>query len=119
MPKYKTIALKTLGLIIIPRHEWLYPCVGNVLKEGFIRLDTRLYTTQSKVYEDIVNDIADRIESGETTKRVECAFVDGKTYVLDGHHTLAAYRTLGMRAPCVIYGKGPDQIKPPKLFVRK
>jgi hypothetical protein len=114
----RKLQMRTFGVTVVPVAEWPWPTVGGAGREVTCRLDTKLRTTQAAVWADIVDGIASDIEDGQPTKQVELVFRKGLSWIIDGHHTLAAYRLLGRSAPCVFYPTGPDEIPPPKLFGR-
>jgi hypothetical protein len=117
MKSCKKTSLARFGVTAATKAEWPYPQVKGDGKAGTCRLDTKLHSTQTAVYDEIVDQIASDIAAGKPTKRVEAVFIKGKSWIVDGHHTLAGYRKLGLSAPCFFYKtRGPDQLPPPKLF---
>jgi len=116
------------GVTVAPKKEWPFPHVNRSGRYVTCRTTTKLKTVQGYVYADIVEKIKedilrakDREEAGLpflATKSVELVFVDGVTWIIDGHHTLAAYRSLDLPAPCFFYDKGAERISAPRLFAR-
>jgi hypothetical protein len=122
------IPMSFFGVTVAPKKEWPFPHVNRSGRYVTCRTTTKLKTVQGYVYADIVEKIKedilrakDREEAGLpflATKSVELVFVDGVTWIIDGHHTLAAYRSLDLPAPCFFYDKGAERISAPRLFAR-
>ena len=107
------IDLTSLGPVVVhPKREWpdLWPASPRPVKcEG------ALHTTQRNVHEAVVaRKIAD-IRRGQVL-RASVVVLHGKTWVFDGHHTIAAYFKLGQTPRCWLYANtGPDMVEAPKL----
>lgn len=80
---------------------------------GRIRLDAELHTGQGQMFPDAVEYYADKPGRASATSRdvgpVEIYEHDGKTWVGEGHHRIAAARSRGQRSMRVKrYGKTRD-----------
>lgn len=120
--------MELFGVTVVQKKEWPYPHINRSGRNAVCRTTTELKTVQHYVYADIVDSIKKAIiRAGKRkdaglpflgTKSVELVFIEGVTWIVDGHHTIAAYRSLDLPAPCFFYDKGSERVAAPKLFSR-
>ena len=109
--------LRTIGVEVHPKTDWPWPHVAyGGQREIQIPTDMPLHTTQAYVDLAHVARIRQAIETGKYIAPVEVVRVGDRFWIVDGHHTLVAYRLLSRAAPGVRYTSGPEgPLQPPQL----
>lgn len=109
--------VSAFGVTVLPPSSW--PRVGLAPGGGrraLLRPEVPLFTVQTHVWQSTVDELVRRLRAGETLKPVDVVLVDGRHWVFDGHHALAAYRTLGRAIPVALYAPGGASLLPaPRL----
>lgn len=107
-------SVEVWGMVVVERAQ--YPITrlwgGEELTLGVEEL---VHTTQEVVNRALVEVKAERIRNAQYCGAVEVAVVEGVVWMVDGHHSLAAYRELELPAPATCYSLGGrDWITPPR-----
>lgn len=112
------IPLKLDGVVVHPQKDWPRP-----LYHGYGGRDVRvpiakalLHTTQHSVSPDRVAQKIAAINAGEVPRIELVRDSFGRLWILDGHHTLAAYRALGQTPHGFLYDPGGDILAKPPRF---
>src|SRR5271169_3250644 len=104
------------GVTVVPPREWPELRANvNDHEEVLCNPRTAFFTVQPYVWDAVVAKKMRDIRAGRFV-RVSGVYRNGRRWVFDGHHTLAAYRILGEDFfPCTFYGPGSERISAPKL----
>jgi hypothetical protein len=107
------------GVVVHKRTVWPYGVyVSGTGHEEPVTPETVLNTVQTAVYEELVAGIVKKILAGEWIKDVEAVKIGGRLWVTDGHHTMTAYKQLGVPFTLFVYDTsgGSYLMAAPKLF---
>lgn len=111
------IDLKLDGVVVHPVSAWPKPTYGIEGKFIDAPEGRELHTVQSKVHADV---IAGKVALIQKRKRPPYVTVvcdkRNRLWILDGHHTLAAYRQLGRTPKVFIIEDGQFVAVPPKYL---
>lgn len=99
------------GVIVEPRRAWPQLTHGYGGRNVTIPDSRNLYTVQRAVDDARVAQKMQAIERGEALRVEVAQDAAGRLWILDGHHTLAAYRKLGRTPRAFLYAPG-DEITP-------
>ena len=113
----KSFCLTGRGVVVHPRHEWPQAGLSYETKDVKPRYPIEFHTTQDRVNADLVTQKAQQLRSGEELA-IEVVKIGGRIWVIDGHHTLAAYIREGLPPILAMHGPGPYQVPAPRYSRR-
>ena len=114
-PTGRRIKLQDLGIHVHPRSEWPRAGLSYGTQDVEIAPDAELHTTQTVVDEDLLLKREEELKTGEKTFAEVFRLKNGQWWILDGHHTLAAARRLGMPVRAGRHTGGPYVVDAPKF----
>lgn len=113
----ETYRLADLGVIVHPRTEWPDVGISYGTKSVRPKYPIEFHTTQDHVSADLVEQKAQGLRGGEDPE-IEVVKVGGRIWVIDGHHTLAAYVREGLPPRLAVHGPGPYRVDAPRYSRR-
>jgi hypothetical protein len=113
----KILRLADLGVVVHPRQDWPSVGLSYETKTAKPRYPITFHTTQDRVSADLVAQKARQLRAGEDLP-IEVVKIVGRLWVIDGHHTLAAYIREGLPPTLAVHGGGPYQVPAPRYSRR-
>lgn len=114
--------LSDIGVAVHIKREYPYVHVSYETREKIAKVGTVFHTCQREVADELVqekwNEILRAMAANTAPPAVEVFGYDGKVWVMDGHHTLAAYLLHGQLPLLSIHGPGQYRVVPP-VFRKK
>jgi hypothetical protein len=113
-----TIDLEDLGVVVHSRDDW--PHVGLSYETKYVtpKYEITFHTTQDRVNAVLVDEKRQRLRAG-TLLAVEVVSLQKRIWVIDGHHTLAAYLLEGLPPGLAVHGAGPYYVDAPRFTQRR
>jgi len=114
----ESFRLTDLGVVVHPRREWPQAGLSYETKRVKPRYPIEFHTTQDRVSADLVAEKEQKLRGGEDLA-IEVVKIGGSIWVIDGHHTLAAFIREGLPPVLAVHGPGPYQVPAPRYSRKK
>lgn len=115
----KVVSRSPMNVQHIPLQEW--PRLATRGQGEYAPCPPIVFTTQRGVSPEGVAEKDRQIAAGDEPSVSLIRGADGRVYLFDGHHTLAAYTRRGVPPRCFWYvaSRGGDLLAPPRLRRRR